>query len=134
LIGGFSFGTLREKSQSAQDRMVGTIAQEVFTMNGTDIVTRDKLVADLKVVVADAEELLRITAGQAGDKVAAVRDKMQRGLEQAKAKLADLEGKAMEQTKAAARATDTYVHENPWKAVGIAAGAGVLFGLLISRR
>jgi len=49
-------------------------------MNGTDIVTRDKLVADLKVVVADAEELLRITAGQAGDKVAAVRDKMQRGL------------------------------------------------------
>jgi ElaB/YqjD/DUF883 family membrane-anchored ribosome-binding protein len=40
----------------------------------------------------------------------------------------------MEQTKAAARATDTYVHENPWKAVGIAAGAGILFGMLISRR
>ena len=77
-------------------------------MNGTDIVTRDKLVADLKVVVADAEELLRITAGQAGDKVAAVRDKMQRGLEQAKAKLADLEGKAMEQTKAAARARRSF--------------------------
>jgi ElaB/YqjD/DUF883 family membrane-anchored ribosome-binding protein len=129
---GSSFGT--EKSHSAEKRMVATIAKEVLTMNGTDIVTRDKLVADLKMVVADAEELLKITAGQAGDKVAAVRDKVQRGLEQAKAKLADLEGRAVEQTKAAARATDAYVHENPWKAVGIAAGAGVLFGLLISRR
>src|SRR5208283_217918 len=100
-------------------------------MDGTDIVTRDKLVADLKVVINDAEELLKITAGQAGEKVAAVRDKVQRGLEQAKAKLVEIEGKAVDQTKAAARATDAYVHENPWKAVGIAAGAGLLFGILI---
>jgi len=103
-------------------------------MDGTDIVTRDKLVADLKLVVSDAEELLKITAGQAGEKVAAVRDKVQRGLEQAKAKLVDLEGKAVEQTRAAARATDVYVHENPWRAVGIAAGVGLLFGILIGRR
>ncbi|MGB8295237.1 MAG: DUF883 family protein [Polyangia bacterium] len=103
-------------------------------MNGTDIVTRDKLLADLKLVVADAEELLKLTAGQAGEKVAAVRDRVQRGLDQAKAKLVDLEDRAMEQTKAAARATDVYVHENPWRAVGIAAGAGILFGMLISRR
>jgi len=103
-------------------------------MEGMDIVTRDKLMADLKVVINDAEELLKITAGQAGDKVAAVRDKLQKGLEQAKAKLVELENKAFEQTKAAARATDQYVHENPWKAVGIAAGVGLLFGLLIGRR
>ena len=103
-------------------------------MDGTDIVTRDKLVADLKLVVTDAEELLKITAGQAGDRVAAVRDKVQRGLEQAKVKLVALEDKAIEQTKATAHATDAYVHENPWKAVGIAAGAGYLFGLLMARR
>ena len=103
-------------------------------MEGMDIVTRDKLMADLKVVINDAEELLKITAGQAGDKVAAVRDKLQKDLEQAKAKLVELENKAFEQTKAAARATDQYVHENPWKAVGIAAGVGLLFGLLIGRR
>jgi ElaB/YqjD/DUF883 family membrane-anchored ribosome-binding protein len=103
-------------------------------MHGTDIVTRDKLVADLKLVVNDAEELLKITAGQAGDKVVAVRDKVQRGLEQAKAKIVEMEGKAVEQGKAAAHATDAYVHENPWKAVGIAAGAGLLLGLLLARR
>ena len=103
-------------------------------MDGSDIVTRDKLVADLKVVINDAEELLKITAGQAGDKAAAVRDRLQKTLEQAKAKLVETENKALDQTKAAARATDAYVHENPWRSVGIAAGVGLLFGLLLGRR
>jgi ElaB/YqjD/DUF883 family membrane-anchored ribosome-binding protein len=103
-------------------------------MDSTDIVTRDKLVADLKLVVTDAEELLKLTAGQAGEKVAAIRDKVQKGLEQAKGKIVEIESKAVEKTKAAARATDTYVHENPWKSVGVAAGVGFLLGLLIGRR
>jgi len=102
-------------------------------MNGTDIVTRDKLVADLKVVVADAEELLRITAGQAGDKSRRYGTRCS-GAEQAKAKLADLEGKAMSRPRLPHAATDVSRPRKPWKAVGIAAGAGVLFGLLISRR
>jgi ElaB/YqjD/DUF883 family membrane-anchored ribosome-binding protein len=59
---------------------------------------------------------------------------MQLGLEQAKAKIVELEGKAVERGKAAADATDAYVHENPWKAVGIAAGGGLLLGLLLARR
>ena len=103
-------------------------------MDSTDIVTRDKLVSDLKLVVSDAEELLKLTAGQAGEKVAAVREKLQKGLEQAKVKLVEFEGRAVEKTKAAARATDTYVHENPWKSVGVAAAGGFLLGLLIGRR
>jgi ElaB/YqjD/DUF883 family membrane-anchored ribosome-binding protein len=40
--------------------------------SNTDV-SKDKLVADLKVVVADAEELLRATASQAGEKVSAAR-------------------------------------------------------------
>lgn len=103
-------------------------------MDGTDIVTRDKLVADLRMVVSDAEELLKLTAGQAGEKVAAIRDKVQKGLEQAKTKLVEIESKAVEKTKAAARATDNYVHENPWKSVGVAAAVGFLVGLLVGRR
>jgi ElaB/YqjD/DUF883 family membrane-anchored ribosome-binding protein len=103
-------------------------------MSGTELVTRDKLIADLRVVVADAEELLKLTAGLAGDKIAAVRDKVQKGLEQAKVKLVELEGSAVEKSKAAARATDAYVHDNPWKSIGVAAGAGFLLGLLIGRR
>jgi len=97
-------------------------------------VSKEKLVADLKVVVADAEELLRATASQAGEKVSAARERIQASLATAKVKLGEAERALLEKTKQAARATDDYVHENPWQAVGIAAMAGLVLGILISRR
>jgi ElaB/YqjD/DUF883 family membrane-anchored ribosome-binding protein len=95
---------------------------------------KDKLMADLKVVIADAEELLKMTAGQAGDKAAELRMRMQARMEQAKADLAHLQTLAVDKAKDAGRAADEFVHESPWKAVGIAAGVGLVVGLLISRR
>jgi ElaB/YqjD/DUF883 family membrane-anchored ribosome-binding protein len=100
----------------------------------TTDVSKEKLVADLKVVVADAEELLRATASQAGEKVSAARERIQASLAGAKVKLADAEQAVAEQAKKAAKATDEYVHENPWRAVGIAAVAGLVLGVLIARR
>ena len=96
--------------------------------------SKDKLVADLKVVVSDAEELLRATASQAGEKVSAARERIQASLASAKIKLSDAERAALEKAKEAAKATDEFVHDHPWKAVGIAAGVGLLIGLLIGRR
>lgn len=97
-------------------------------------VTKDKLVADLKIVVADAEELLRATASQAGEKVAAARERIQASLATAKVKLGEAERALLEKTKEAAKAAEDYVRENPWQAVGIAALAGLVLGILISRR
>jgi ElaB/YqjD/DUF883 family membrane-anchored ribosome-binding protein len=97
-------------------------------------VSKEKLVADLKVVVADAEELLRATASQAGEKVAAARERIQASLATAKVKLTDAERALLEKSKLAAKAADEYVHENPWQAVGAAAVAGLVLGILISRR
>jgi ElaB/YqjD/DUF883 family membrane-anchored ribosome-binding protein len=102
-------------------------------METTDI-NREKLVADMRVVIADAEELLRATAGQAGEKVAAARARIQDSLDAAKIKLAQLSEAGAEKAKAAARATDDYVHDHPWHAVGIAALVGLVLGTLISRR
>ncbi len=96
--------------------------------------TKDKLLADLKVVLADAEELLKLTANQAGERVGAARERVQASLEKAKVRLAELEDLAAERTRIAAKATDEFVHEHPWKAVGIAAGVGLIIGLLIGRR
>ena len=95
---------------------------------------RDKLVQDLKIVISDAEDLLRATASTAGEKVVAAREKVQDSLDRAKVKLAEVEDVIIDSGKQAARATDEYVHENPWRAVGIAAGIGVIIGMLISRR
>jgi ElaB/YqjD/DUF883 family membrane-anchored ribosome-binding protein len=97
-------------------------------------VNKDKLVADFKVVIADAEEILRVTAGQAGEKFAELREKTQARLSDAKFKLAEAEALVIDKAKAAGRAADDYVHDNPWRAVGIAAGVGLLVGLLIGRR
>jgi ElaB/YqjD/DUF883 family membrane-anchored ribosome-binding protein len=95
---------------------------------------REKLMSDLKVVVADMEELLKLAAGQVGDKGAELRQRIQRRMEQAKGDLALLQDAAVGRAKDAGRVADTYVHDSPWTAVGIAAGAGLLIGLLIGRR
>jgi ElaB/YqjD/DUF883 family membrane-anchored ribosome-binding protein len=95
---------------------------------------KEKLMNDLKLVISDAEELLKLTAGQVGDKAAEMRMRMQARMEQAKADLTSLQEMAVAKAKDAGKAADVYVHENPWKAVGIAAGAGLVLGLLISRR
>lgn len=97
-------------------------------------VNKDKLVADIRVVIADAEELLKATAGQAGEKAAELRAKMQDHLVAAKAKLAEAEAVVVDKAKVVGRATDDYVHDNPWRSVGIAAGVGLVIGLLIGRR
>ncbi len=97
-------------------------------------VSKEKLAADLKVVVADAEELLRATASQAGEKVSAARERIQASLATARVKLVEVERVFVDRTKQAAKATDEYVHENPWRAVGIAAAIGFVLGVLISRR
>ena len=97
-------------------------------------VSKEKLVADLKVVVADAEELLRATASQAGEKVTAARARIEASLATAKVKLSDAERALLEKSKLAAKATDEYVRDNPWQAVGVAAVAGLVLGVLISRR
>lgn len=107
-----------------------------MSTNSTSVlgdVSKEKLMQDLQLVVSDAEELLRATAGQAGEKVSAARERIQDSLTSAKARLAVAEEAMMEKTREAARATDEYVHDNPWRAVGIAAGVGLVVGMLISR-
>ncbi|MFN3398520.1 MAG: YqjD family protein [Sulfurimicrobium sp.] len=107
---------------------------EIDDAVATELVSREKLVSDLKVVIGDAEELLRATANQAGEKIAEIRVKAEENLRNAKIRLARAEEAMLARTKAAARATDDYVRANPWRAVGIAAGAGFIVGLLVGRR
>jgi len=95
--------------------------------------TREKLVSDLKVLIGDAEELLKATANQAGEKVATVRQRIEQSLHEGKQSLAEAEDVLVDKSKEAAKAAEAYVRENPWNAVGIAAGVGLVLGLLIRR-
>jgi ElaB/YqjD/DUF883 family membrane-anchored ribosome-binding protein len=87
----------------------------------------EKLVGDVKILAADIEELLKATAAQTGERIAEARVRVQAAIGRARAA-------ALEHGRHAARATHEYVHHNPWGAVGIAAGIGLLIGLLIARR
>lgn len=96
-------------------------------------VTGDQLLKDFKVVVADAEALLMATANQGDEKLAEIRAKAEASLKVAKARMADAQEALMLNTRAAARATDMYVHTNPWESMGVAAVVGLVFGFMLRR-
>lgn len=104
------------------------------TGTGVADVSKEQLISDFKVVVADAEALIKATANQGGEAVATLRTRAEESLAVAKAKMAEAQNALVDKTKAAAKVTDVYVHENPWRAVGVAAGVGLVIGLLIGRR
>lgn len=94
----------------------------------------ESLIDDLHAVIRDAETLLRATAANTGEKVQEARDRAEQTVRAAKERLAGVEDEALERARAIAEETDVYVRANPWTAVGIAAGAALLLGLLLSRR
>lgn len=96
--------------------------------------TKERLISDLQKVIADAEELMQATAHQTEGKVVELRERITDNLRNARHKLVDVEASIKEKTKEMARATDDYVHDHPWRAIGTAAGVGLVIGLLIGRR
>ena len=96
--------------------------------------TRESLVDDLAAVLAEAEEMLRRAAAETGDKARDLRSQVETNLLRAKLRLQEIEGEAVDRAKDAARVADDYVHDNPWKAVGVAAAIGLAVGLLLNRR
>lgn len=98
-------------------------------MSATELNT-ERLLADLRRVVQDSEELLQATAGVAGDKASEVRARLTDALDTARRSCIRLEEKAIEGAKAADRA----VREHPYPAMGIAFGVGLLIGVLVTRK
>ena len=95
--------------------------------------SKDKLLNDLQQVIKDAEDLLKNAEQQTGAGFQNARAKCEFTLKNAKAEIVRMEDMVVTKTKEAAQATDTYVKENPWQSIGIAAGIGLLLGVVISR-
>ena len=89
-----------------------------------------RLAGDLKLVMRDAEDLLKATAGEAGEKVKEVRSRLAAALESAKASCERLQDKTVE----AAKATDRVIRDHPYESIGVAFGVGLLIGVLVGRR
>jgi ElaB/YqjD/DUF883 family membrane-anchored ribosome-binding protein len=100
----------------------------------TEQVTTEKLFQDLQIVVRDAEALLKATAGQAGEKLQEARAKTEESLRQAKTRIESLEQAAVNSGKEMVNSAEDYVRQNPWQALGVAAGVGLVLGVLLSRK
>ena len=89
---------------------------------------------DMKTLLSDAQELFREATAATGDKADLLRQKGIAMLEAATSKAQEMQTAVVQTGKEMAETADDYVKENPWKAVGIAAGVGLLVGVLISRK
>lgn len=97
-------------------------------------VTKAQLIADFKIVMSDAEALIKATANQGGDAIEAVRNQAAKSIAMAKASVIDVEMDVLARSKEVVKEADIYVHENPWQAIGVGAGIGLLIGFLVARR
>lgn len=94
----------------------------------------DQLIEDLQTVVEDAEALLSATAGQAGERIQQARARAEDTVRIVRERLVAAQEEVGRRARAALDDADEYVHENPWQALGVAAGVAFLIGLLAGRR
>ncbi|HWS75855.1 MAG TPA: DUF883 family protein [Quisquiliibacterium sp.] len=97
-------------------------------------VSKEQLLTDMRVVVGDLESMLKATANSADADVRALSERLRDRLAVAKARLLDAEHAMLEKGRQIARSTDDYVHQHPWSSIGVAAGVGLLLGVVIGRR
>ena len=94
----------------------------------------DQLISEFKLLMADAEALIKATEDHPEQTIHSIRNKALDTIAGAKASLSSLEGSVTDKAKVVAEGADDFVHRNPWEAVGIAAGLGLLIGLFLRRR
>jgi len=95
---------------------------------------QEKLIDSVKGALDDAEELLRKAATETGERASELREEALESLKRTRLALYDMQDSVIEKGRQAVRVTDEYVHTNPWQAITVSAAAGLLLGLLVSRR
>lgn len=124
--------------QGTNDRK-STAQDDAFGGDGSGLLSgptseSERFLADLKSFVTDAEALLGQARTLSGAGALAAREEFERRLAQAKVQYAAARESAMDHAQDYMDRTETYVRNEPWKAIGIAALAGAFVGVLLSRR
>ena len=95
---------------------------------------KDLLIADFWRVITDAEALIKASAADGGADLAQVRARAEESLARVKTRLDDAQASLRASGQEALSATHDYIQQNPWSAVGVAVGVGIVIGLLSGRR
>lgn len=94
----------------------------------------DKLMQDLRAVMVDAEELLKATAGQTGERIEKVPARAEQSVSKARQRMQAAGQDLQAAAESAAREVNDRVQENPWTAIGVAAGVGLVLGIMLGRK
>jgi len=95
---------------------------------------RERVVADLKSLVRDSEDLLKATASDVSEKAKEVRARVTAAVERAKETCESLQAQTAATARAAARRADAVIRTHPYESIGAAFGVGLLIGVLVTRK
>jgi ElaB/YqjD/DUF883 family membrane-anchored ribosome-binding protein len=98
-------------------------------MSATTTKSETSTSEDLKALLHEAEQALSDTAGNAGEKFDELRERLRDAIDNGKFSIERMRGEAIRRAKQA----DKVVRENPYAAIGIAAGIGAIIGIIVSR-
>ncbi|MDO8345084.1 MAG: DUF883 family protein [Cellvibrio sp.] len=84
--------------------------------------------------VADIEDLVKATTSLTGEELTRAKAKLNQRIASAKTSVEDMSETIVNRARKTAEATNTYVHEQPWNAIGASAAVGLLVGYLLARR
>lgn len=101
------------------------------TDNLSSRLARERVMADLKTLASDAEDLLKATAGDVSEKAKDARVRVSVALDRAKSTCAELQAQGMESARAAARKADVTIRAHPYESLGVAFGLGILVGVVL---
>ena len=93
--------------------------------------TPRELLTELKTLVTEAENMIGESVGETTDEaVTALRARYETMQE----RMSELYDGAKKKVVAGAKYTDATIRENPYQAIAVAAGLGLLVGVLLGRR
>lgn len=96
--------------------------------------TTSNLTREFHNFVADIEDLIKATANLTGDDLNRAKAKLNQRIAAAKGSVEDMSETIAKRARKTAESTNTYVHEQPWTAIGASAAVGLLLGYLLARR
>lgn len=92
---------------------------------------REQLINDVRVLIADTEQLLEAVQTESKETIAGVTPRVEAALLRARARVVEMQAELEARARQTARAAETYLHQNPWKSAGVAAGAGAALGVVL---
>lgn len=97
------------------------------------LISRERVLGDLKTLARDSEDLLKATAADASEKAKELRARLTGSLERAKSTCTDLQEQSVASAKAAVKKADKIIRDHPYQSIGVAFGVGLLVGVLVTR-